>query len=149
MNTRQTPTQIPQSDVRYKALRGRPLMLARVAWVVLAATVLGLDAAGIPYTYALYREVCTDPGCVESGRLTLEDVQILQQFGISPDFYAAYVGVGPSAVVTLVCFALAAVIVWRCSEDWMAVFGSFMLLVFGGAAITGTMRDLADAHPVF
>ena len=124
-------------------------MLARVAWVVLAATVLGLDAAGLPYTYALYREVCTGPACVESGRLTPEDVQILQQFGISPDFYAAYVGVGLSTVVTLVFFALAAVIVWRRSEDRMALFGSFMLLVFGGAAITGTMRDLADAHPVF
>jgi hypothetical protein len=31
----------------------------------------------------------------------------------------------------------------------MALFGSFMLLVFGGAAITGTMRDLAQAYPVF
>jgi hypothetical protein len=62
MNTRQTPTQIPQSDVRYNALRGRPLMLARVAWVVLAATVLGLDAAGIPYTYALTVSRAHRPG---------------------------------------------------------------------------------------
>jgi hypothetical protein len=46
-------------------------------------------------------------------------------------------------------FTLAAVIFWRRSEDRMALFGSFMLLVFSGAAITGTMRDLAEAHPVF
>ena len=115
----------------------------------MAAVVLGLDAAGIPYTYALYRETCTSPACVESGRLTPEEVQNLQQLGVSPEFYAAYVGVGLSTVVTLVFFALAAVIFWRRSEDRMALFGSFMLLVFGGAAITGTMRDLAEAHPAF
>jgi hypothetical protein len=115
----------------------------------LATVVLGLDFAGIPYTYALYRETCTGAACVESGRLTPEDVQTLQQSGISPEFYDAYVGVGLSTYVTLVFFALAAVIFWRRSGDRMALFGSFMLVVFGGAAITGTMRDLAQAHPVF
>jgi hypothetical protein len=48
-----------------------------------------------------------------------------------------------------VFFALAAVIFWRRSEDRMALFGSFMLLVFGGAVISGTMGGLAEAHPVF
>jgi len=120
-----------------------------VAWVVLAIVVLGLDAAGIPYTYALYSKPCTGAACVDEGRLTPEGVRDLQRFGISPEFYAAYAGVGLSTVVTLVFFALAAVIFWRRSEDRMALFGSFMLLVFGGAAITGTMRDLAEAHPVF
>jgi hypothetical protein len=149
MNTRQTPTQIPQSDSPSDTLRGRPLLLARAAWVVLATVVLGLDAAGIPYAYARYREICTGAACADPERLTPEGVQNLQQFGISPEFYAAYVGVGLSTVVTLVFFTLAAVIFWRRSEDRMALFGSFMLLVFGGAAITGTMRDLAEAHPMF
>lgn len=36
-------------------------------WIVV--TVLGLDAAGIPYAYALYRETCTGAACVDSGRL--------------------------------------------------------------------------------
>jgi hypothetical protein len=130
-------------------IRGRSLLLARAAWVVLAAVVLGLDIAGIPYSYAFYQEACTGAGCEESGQLTPEGVQNLQQVGISPEFYAAYVGVGLSTVVTLVFFTLAAVIFWRRSEDRMALFGSFMLVVFGGAAITGTMRDLAEAHPVF
>jgi hypothetical protein len=107
MNTRQTST---QSGVPSNTLRGRPLLLARIAWVVLAAVVLGLDAAGIPYTFALYSETCTGAACVESGRLTPAGAQDLQQSGISPEFYAAYVGVGLSTVVTLVFFALAAVI---------------------------------------
>jgi peptidoglycan/LPS O-acetylase OafA/YrhL len=83
--------------------------------------------------------------CVDSGRLTQEGARDLQQLGISPEFYAAYVGVGLSAFVVLVFFAVAAVIFWRRSKDQMALFASFTLLVFGGAAIT----DLADAHPAF
>jgi hypothetical protein len=149
VNPRSTSAWAARTDTLSNTLRGRPLLLARAAWVVLAAVVLGLDAAGIPYTYALYGDICTGPACVESGRLTAEGARDLQQLGISPQFYAAYAGVGLSTIVTLVFFALAAVIFWRRSEDRMALFGSFMLLVFGGAAITGTMRDLAEAHPVF
>ena len=33
-------------------LRGRWLLLARVVWVTLAAIVIGLHIAGIPYAYA-------------------------------------------------------------------------------------------------
>jgi hypothetical protein len=139
----------PRHESSSNTLRGRPLLLARAVWVVIAAIVLSLDAAGIPYTYALYKTPCTGMACVEAGRLTHEGVQDLQRYGLSPEFYAAYAGVGLPTVVTLVFFALAAVIFWRRSEDRMALFGSFMLLVFGGAAITGTMRDLAQAHPVF
>jgi hypothetical protein len=130
-------------------IRGRSLLLARAAWVVLAAVVLGLDLAGIPYSIAFYQETCTGAGCEDSGRLTPEGIRALQEFGLSPEFYAAYVGVGLSTLVTLVFFALATVIFWRRSENRMALFGSFVLLVFGGAAITGTMRDLAEARPVF
>ena len=131
-------------------IRGRSLLLARAAWVILACGVLGLNAAGIPYTYALYREPCTSAACVDSGRLTPEGFQALQQeVGISPEFYAAYVGVGIQTVVMLVFFVLAAVIFWRRSENGMALFGSFMLVVFGGAAIAGTMHELAEVHSVF
>jgi hypothetical protein len=127
---------------------GRSLVLARSAWVSLAVAILGLDIAGIPYSYALFSETCTGARCVELGRLTPEGVRELQQVGISPEFYAAYAGVGLPTVVTLVFFALAAVIFWRRSEDRMALFGSFMLLVFGGAAIAGTMHSLAEIYPV-
>jgi hypothetical protein len=126
-------------------IRGRTLLLARAAWVILAVIILGLDAVGIPHAYARYRKTCTSTACVESGRLTPEGVQDLQQLGISPEFYAAYVGVGLATVVTLVFFAVAVVIFWRGSEDRMALFASFTLLIFGGAAI----NDLAGAHPAF
>lgn len=132
-----------QPGVLTGVLHGRGLLVARVSWVILAFLVLGLDVAGAPYAYALFMDVCTAPGCADSGRLTAEGLQELRQLGISPEFYAAYVGVGLSTVVTLVFFAVAGVIFWRRSEDKMALFVSFSLLVFGGAAI----NDVADAHP--
>ena len=113
-------------------IRGRSLRLVRAAWVVLAAVVLGLDVVGIPYSFAFYQETCTGAGCEDSGRLTPEGVRALQEFGLSPEFYAAYVSVGLSTLVMLVFFALATVIFWRRSENRMALFGSFVLLVFGG-----------------
>jgi hypothetical protein len=145
MSPRSAPAETRRRDSPSNLLRGRRLHFARVAWIVVAVAVLGLDAAGIPYAYALYRETCMGAACVDSGRLTQEGARDLQQLGISPEFYAAYVGVGLSVFVVLVFFAVAAVIFWRRSEDQMALFASFTLLVFGGAAIT----DLADAHPAF
>jgi hypothetical protein len=145
MSPRSVPAETRRRDSPSNLLRGRRLHFARAAWIVVAVAVLGLDAAGIPYAYALYRETCMGAACVDSGRLTQEGARDLQQLGISPEFYAAYVGVGLSVFVVLVFFAVAAVIFWRRSEDQMALFASFTLLVFGGAAIT----DLADAHPAF
>jgi hypothetical protein len=48
-----------------------------------------------------------------------------------------------------VFFALAAVIFFRRPGDRMALFGSFTLLLSGGAAIAGTMQELAGVHHVF
>jgi hypothetical protein len=126
-------------------LRSLPLLVARTAWVVLAAVILGLNMAGIPYAYAQYMETCTSVACAELGRLTPEGLRDLRHLGISPEFYAAYVGVGVQVVVMLVFFAVAAVIFWSRSENRMALLASFGLLLFGGAAIT----DLAAAHHAF
>ncbi len=123
----------------------------RVVWVVFTVLVLGLDAAGIPYAYARYKSVCTrsEEVCLEDGLLTPEGVRELQELGLSREFYAVYQGVGAETVFTLVCFAVAAVIFLRRSDDRMALFTSFVLMIFGGAGAAGTMRALAEAHPEF
>jgi len=123
----------------------------RAAWVVLAVIVLGLDAAGIPYVYARYETVCTGDVevCFEDRLLTPEGARELGEVGLSPAFYAAYQGVGDETIFTLVCFAVAAVIFLRRSDDRMALFASFVLLLFGGAGAAGTMRALAEVYPAF
>jgi len=122
----------------------------RVAWVVVAVIVLGLDAASIPYAYEYYASVCTLDAqtCFDEGLVTPEGARELRELGLSREFYAAH-DVGLSNVVALVFFALAAVIFLRRPDDRMALFGSFTLLLSGGAAIAGTMHELAGVHPAF
>jgi hypothetical protein len=86
----------------------------RGAWVVLAVVVLGLDAIGIPYAYTYSAGVC-DLGaeaCFDEGLLTPEAARELEELGLSRSIYAAH-DVGLTTFVTLVFFALAAVIYSR------------------------------------
>jgi hypothetical protein len=64
----------------------------RIAWVVLAVVVLGLNAAGIPYAFERYESLCTRSAevCAEDGLLTPEYASRLEELGISRSFYAAY-----------------------------------------------------------
>jgi hypothetical protein len=121
----------------------------RIAWVVLAVVVLGLDAAGIPYAFERYESLCTRSAevCAEDGLLTPEYASRLEELGLSRSFYAAYQGVGVETSLTLFCSVVAAVIFFRRSDDRMALFTSFVLLLFGGAGAAGTMRALAEVHP--
>jgi signal transduction histidine kinase len=69
----------------------------------------------------------------------------LANAGLSVDLYAACM----TAVMGLfgvVCFSVAAIIMWRRSMDGMAVSVS-MLLLFLGSANSPLMQDLADRYP--
>jgi hypothetical protein len=127
---------------------GRPLLLLRSMWVVLAILVLALNAASIPHLYTKYKSVCTSAACAHSDqivRLTPEGVRALRDFGLSPGFYGAYVGVVAPVVVGLVFAIVAGVIFWHRSEDRMALFGAFALLLFGGAAFNSDVSEAAVA----
>jgi hypothetical protein len=122
-------------------LSGRWLLLARLGWVALTAIVVGLHVAGIPYAYA--REV----GSLNGGQFTSEQVRVFKDLGFTPEFYAAYTVALPVGTM-LVFTVIATVIFWRRSEDRMALFVSFALVVFGGAALTSDVpQTLAAAHP--
>jgi hypothetical protein len=129
-------------------LRGRWLLVARVAWVLAAITVLGLDAAGLPHAYARLDTVCHSSACAGSGDvLSSGDVVELRELGISLDLYAGLT-VGLSTLGTVVFAATAAAIFFRRSDDKMALLTSFTLLIFGGAAFSGTMQYLVGDFPL-
>jgi len=109
--------------------------------VALTVIVVGLQVAGIPYFYA--RTINN----LNFDRLTTEQVQVFKNLGLTPEFYAAYTVALPVGAM-VVFTAIATVIFWRRSEDRMALFGAFMLVVFGGAALTSDVpQTLAAAHP--
>ena len=126
-------------------LRGRQLLLARLAWVAVAVLTLGLYVAGIPYVYAKYKSVCTGVAC--DSPLTPEVLRGLHDLGLSAGFFAAYVLV-LQTVVVLVFATVAAVIFWRGPNDRMALYGSFTLLIFGAQAFSSDIpQAVAAAHP--
>lgn len=127
---------------------GRPRLILRSTWVTLAAIVLALNAAGLPASYAKYKSVCTSAACAHSeeiARLTPEGVRALRDFGLSPGFYGAYVGVVLPEVAALTFATVAGVIIWHKSDDRMALFSAFALLLFGGAAFNSDVSEAAAA----
>lgn len=105
-------------------------------WAMLAVVILALNFAGIPLA-------------VESAarRWAAEHSDVSSDGGFSGGFYAVYNGAILPTSVTLAFFTVAVVIFRRRPQDPMAVFSSFTLLVFGGAAVTGTMHELPEAYP--
>jgi hypothetical protein len=70
----------------------------------------------------------------------------LDQLGLSVEFYAAY-WLTLGAVLGMVCFALAALILQRKSEEQMALFATVMLALLG-ATYSGSTQSLDALNPV-
>ena len=101
-------------------LRGRGLVIAGAAWAVIAALALGLFAASVPgYVYSVLELGRTGPmgGPVETPAALVFALDLL--------------GVLASVTAALMCLTLAVVLFWRRSNDWMVVFVSSYLLLYG------------------
>ena len=100
------------------ALRGRRLLVARVAWVAVAVVALGRFITSVPARYA---ELAHPTAPV---RLALADM------GLSSRGYALYNIALDSAFVSVFA-AVAIVIFWRRSNDPVALLVAAMLVVWG------------------
>jgi len=96
-------------------LRGHWLASLRGLWLAVAVLTLGLFVAGIPSRFDRLLGIAA------------EYRPALQDLGLSADFYAAYLTALDIAIV-LTHFVLAALIFWRKSDDWMALFVSLTLV---------------------
>src|SRR5262249_40882742 len=76
----------PTDDTR---LRGRPLALARGAWLILALLTLATVVATIPIEYTRLQQICLSPDC-EHPHLTPDSLRELQALGLSSSFFTAY-----------------------------------------------------------
>ena len=111
------------------ATSGWPLARARAGWIVSALVILALDILATPAALRLARTVCAAAVCGPN-QLTPTQAHELGAVGLSLDSYARYV-VSFGWLGTLVFVVIAAVIFWRRSDDRMALFAAFTLLVFG------------------
>lgn len=112
------------------------LLLARVAWCVVAALSIGLLAASLPRRVA---ELLAprDPALRAA----------VAALGFSPGAHAAY-NLAVELLGALGFFALAGLIFWRCSTSAPAIGISAILVAFG-AALPGTSYALISNQPIW
>jgi len=124
------------------ALHGRRLAAAWAAWLTLASLAVGLSAVGAPSLYGELRTLSVyDAGVRETVRANL------LQLGLSVDFYAAYL-LALGAVLAVACYAVAALIFWRRSDEPMALFVA-MVLVLLGATFSGSIEVMGSVGPIW
>jgi signal transduction histidine kinase len=138
------PSVAPEPGTR---LRGRPLVLARVAWAIVAVSSIGLFVAGIPAEFALLQIPCPTPVCT-TGQLPPAGLLALQDLGLDPTFYAAYT-IAMDVLFAAVYATVAALIFRRKSDDRLGLFVSLALLTFGTATFGFTMGALISVHPAW
>src|SRR5918992_3900933 len=144
---------IPRTSPHATTLRGRWLLLARVAWVAVAVTALAIILFSIPSSFEHYRSVCTAASevCAERaiGQPTPEGMRALREVGLSVRFYALF-NVVIDKVFQLVCFAVGALIFWRRSDDRMALLTSLFLVSFGPVSVDPTAAyTLISSQPAW
>jgi hypothetical protein len=134
---RSTPNRTqPQTST---VLHGRWLTVARVAWATVTIVAVTLFLISLPANYNGFRTLY---GGDERSVLRAN----LAQLGLSVDFYASYL-LALGVVLAVVCFALAVIIVYRKSNELMALFTA-MMLVLMGATVWGATDLLATIHPI-
>jgi hypothetical protein len=109
-----------RASIPATTLSGRWLLLVRAAWVVIAALTFGLFVASIPaYVYNVF-----ELGPADWMGSPVEAPAALV-------FTLGLFGVLASIMTALICLTLAVVLFWRRSNDWMVVFVSSYLLLYG------------------
>jgi hypothetical protein len=107
-------------------LGGPWLVLARGGWATLAALLVAFFLANLPVYFTQLRTVCLHSPCAR-WQLTPATAQTLRQFHLSPTEYAV-TSVAFSMACASVWFAVALVIVWRQSRQWLALLSSVLLI---------------------
>jgi hypothetical protein len=141
----EVPTAQPPPDTR---LSGAPLTLARAAVVAVATFIVMAGLAALPTLYATLARPCA--AALQTCLVTPQQVAPLARLGISPGLLALGVIALTLCAVALVD-AVAALIFWRRSDDWMALLVTLTLLLLpalltpGLQSLRGPLAGVASA----
>jgi hypothetical protein len=131
-----TTTREEHRGERDMRLHGRRLTLARAVWGGLATFELGMFVVSLPGFVAQLQIVCTS-SCMNQ-QLSADAVRTLQHAGLSLGDYDVFT-LAVTLISALFSYAVATLLVWRRSSDWMALLVSLMLLGFGPGNITNAV----------
>jgi hypothetical protein len=127
-------------------LHGYKLILARTAWAIIAVVAVALYIADIPPGYAQLLTVCTQSLC-QNQQATPDMVRALHSAGLSLQFYTLYLTT-LSIITILIFLAIAIIIAWRKSRDWMGLLVSLTLIIIGTVTNTVYQQLAAAYHPI-
>ena len=143
-----------QNDRHKTILSGPPRLIVQAGWWIIAGVLVATFAAGVPVRLDALLTVVGGEGSAQvaglapqlQGVYTLglgpQEAGALQALGLSQRFYAAYV-VGFEVALALICLAMAFLIFWRRSDDWMALWVSLSLVLLGTSSVTPELPTLA------
>jgi hypothetical protein len=118
-------------------LQGRRLILAWVLWGVIAFFELAALVYSLTGAVVQLQVLCTSSCTIQ--QLSADAVKTLQHVGLSlGDYIAFYLTV--ILISTLLCYIIAAILLWRRKNDWMALLVSLMLMSFGPGSISNGVR---------
>ena len=126
-----------QDNIGDTRLHGGLLVLLRGAWLTLVILTLGIFFASLPVYSAQLQTPCTGTSCWYT-QLSAGQVGALKEIGLSPGVYAVYTIALTLASVVL-CLVVSMLIVWRRSDDRMALLVALLLVVFGPIYATSSI----------
>jgi signal transduction histidine kinase len=107
---------------------------------------VALVVAAMPIEYARLQQICASGDC-EHPHLTTASLGELQALGLSSGFFATYFTT-LSLCFVVVWLAAGAIIFWRKSDDWAALFVALFLVTFG-STFPLNPANLAAARPIW
>ncbi len=118
-------------------LHGLWLRLVQLLWLCIVLPAYALLVANIPALYASLHVLHASGAEVFTGQLSLDDLGILQTWGLSLDMYAATL-IAFTLFFQLCYASIGVLLFWRRPDTRVAIFTSFALVMlpFGFANIT-------------
>jgi hypothetical protein len=139
MSQTDAPAETALQDVSPSAtetrLQGRWLTLARTTCIGTMVLFLGVSVAALPIYFARLHTLCSSPSC-SNGQLPPAALQALQTLGFSLDGYAVFT-LMLILISTLASVAVATILLWRVSDNWMALLVALMLIAQGTSTFVG------------
>ncbi|HEY4384368.1 MAG TPA: hypothetical protein VGN34_07845, partial [Ktedonobacteraceae bacterium] len=119
----------------------------RLLGTLIAVMMLALYCVSLPVYFQHLLIVCTTSAtCALDGALTPEGLQTLSSWHLSASAYAAYTLI-VSSIVFAIWFTIGYVILWRKSDDRMAVLTALFLISFNMSIENGPVSLLLQVYP--
>src|SRR5215467_6992807 len=150
MNVQNTPTEVAEGRKQqsYARVPRDWLMLARAVWIALVILTLAIFFASLPVYIAQLQTPSAGMACgICSEQLAPGPVGALKGIGLSLGDYAAY-AVAFTLATMVVCLVVSTVIVWRRSDDRMALLVALMLVTLGPLGAAGTVLAIPSPWQV-